>query len=61
MLLNLMLLLLLVSSILCFRKGLSMPTNQGHIVWDMTTDGVNVFIREVYPKGEHGEWQRLDE
>ena len=36
-----------------------MPTNQGHTVWDMTTDGVNVFIREAYPNGEHGEWQEL--
>ena len=60
MFLNMALLLLLVSSILCFRKGLSMPTNQGHTVWDMTTDGVNVFIREAYPNGEHGEWQQLN-
>ena len=58
--LNLLLLTLLVLSVLCFRKGLSMPIKQEHIVWDMTTDGVNVFIREAYPNGECGEWQQLN-
>ena len=59
MFLNMVLLLFLVSSILCFRKGFSMPIEQGHTVWDLTTDGVAVFIREAYPNGEHGEWQQM--